>query len=165
LALDDSSLALDDSSFAFDDNSWHQAAVADGNQRVLLHLGRHLRRVVDPRDVCFLEAVGQTTRVRLRSARELRDTRSLGELMATFSAFGLVRVHRNHAVNLGHVVEVRRRKADADWEVAFEPPVSRVLPVSRARVRPLWAAFGEALPPRRPRRGASRARRGLRARP
>lgn len=145
-------MALDDSSFAFDDNSWHEVAVADANQRVLVHLGRDRRRVVDPREVSFLEAVGETTRVRLRSARELRDTRSLGELMGFFSAFGLFRIHRNHAVNLGHVAEVRRRKADADWEVALEAPVSRVLPVSRARVRPLWAAFGERRARGRPRR-------------
>lgn len=32
--------------------------------RVLLHLGRDRRRAVDPEDVYFLEAVGETTLVR-----------------------------------------------------------------------------------------------------
>ena len=143
LAFDDSSLAFDDSSLAFDDSSWHLRAVATENGRVLLHLERDLRRVVDVGAIYSLEATGETTRVRLRSARELRDTRSLGELMAVVSAFGLVRVHRNHAVNLSHVAEIRRRDAEADWEVALEPPVNRVLPVGRTYLARLWAAFGE----------------------
>jgi DNA-binding LytR/AlgR family response regulator len=117
--------------------------VANENGRVLLHLERDLRRVVQVRDVYSLEADGETTRVRLRSARELRDTRSLGELMGVLSAFGLVRVHRNYAVNPGHVAEIRRRDADNDWEIALEPPVNRVLPVGRTYLARLWAAFGE----------------------
>jgi DNA-binding LytR/AlgR family response regulator len=99
--------------------------------------------VVDVEDVYSLESAGQTTRVRLRSAKELRDTRSLGDLMDVLSGFGLVRVHRNHAVNLAHVVEIRRRDTVDDWEVALAPPVNRVLPVGRSYERPLWAAFGE----------------------
>lgn len=117
--------------------------------RVLLHLGRDTRRVVEARDIDSIEAVGETARVRLRSARELRDTRSLGELMAVVSAFGIVRVHRNHAVNVGHVAEIRRRDAHADWEVVLAPPVNRVLPVGRSYLARLWAAFGEGRARRR----------------
>jgi len=146
-------LAFDTRSFAFDTRSWHLRAVASENGRVLLHVERDLRRVVDVRDIYSLEADGETTRVRLRSARELRDTRSLGELMGVLSAFGLVRVHRNYAVNPGHVAEIRRRDAQNDWEIALEPPVNRVLPVGRTYLAPLWAAFGEGGARRRGRRG------------
>ena len=52
-------------------------------------------------------------------------------------------MHRNHAVNARHVLEVRRRKGEADWEVELAPPVNRVLPVSRTSIKELWKAFGE----------------------
>ena len=117
--------------------------VADTGRQILLHLGRDLRRVVDVAEVYYLEATGQVTKVRLRSAKELRDTRSLGEMVGVLGAFGVVRVHRNHAVNLRHVVEIRRRDAEADWEVVLAAPVNRVLPVGRTYLARLWAAFGE----------------------
>ena len=113
------------------------------NDRLLLHLARDRRRAVDPDDIYFLEATGQTTLVRLRSSRRLRDTRTLGDLVPLLSPFGAVRVHRNHAVNVRHVLDVRRREGEADWEVKLEPPVNRVLPVSRMYLKELWAAFGE----------------------
>jgi DNA-binding LytR/AlgR family response regulator len=113
------------------------------NDRLLLHLARDRRRAIDPHDVYFLEATGPTTLVRLRSSRRLRDTRALGDLLPLLAGFGIVRAHRNHAVNVRHVLEVRRRAGEADWEVKLEPPVNRVLPVSRTYLKPLWAAFGE----------------------
>ncbi len=122
--------------------------MAELSGRVLLHLGRDVRRVVEAADIYYLEAEGETTRVRLRSSRALRDTRSLGELMPVLSRFGLLRVHRNHAVNVARIVEVRRRDGEADWEVTLAPPVNRVLPVSRASLARLWAAFGERSPGR-----------------
>jgi DNA-binding LytR/AlgR family response regulator len=114
------------------------------NERLLLHLARDRRRGLDPRDIYFLEATGETTLVRLRSARRLRDARALGELVPLLSPFGVVRVHRNHAVNVHHVLDVRRRGGEADWELKLEPPVNRVLPVSRTYLKDLWEAFGES---------------------
>ncbi len=111
--------------------------------RVLLHLGRDRRRAVDPGDIYFLEAVGETTLVRLRSARRLRDDRALGDFLEQIPKAAFVRVHRNHAVNVQHVLEVRRRAAQKDWEVKLAPPVNRVLPVGRTHLPHLWAAFGE----------------------
>lgn len=48
-----------------------------------------------------------------------------------------------HAVNVGRIAEIRRRDTDAEWEVALKAPVNRVLPVARAHLKRLWAAFGE----------------------
>ena len=45
--------------------------------RVVLHLGDGVRRVVDPADVYYLEAQDEDTRVRLRSARPLVDMRPI----------------------------------------------------------------------------------------
>ncbi len=117
--------------------------MAAASGRVLLHLSRDLRRAVEADDIYYLEAVGQVTLVRQRSARTLRDVRSLGDLVPIFSPFGILRVHRNHAVNVRHVLEIRRRDTDADWEIKLDPPVNRILPVSRTLLKRLWAAFGE----------------------
>jgi hypothetical protein len=45
---------------------------------------------------------------------------------------GFVRTHRNTLVNPTHVREVRRRAQGEDWEIKLDPPVTLVLPVSRA---------------------------------
>ena len=102
--------------------------------RVLLNVSRLRRVPVDPNDVYFLEAVGDDTLVRLRSKRRLQDLRPLGTLVRQFAPYGFLRVHRNHAVNLARIQEIRRRKGREDWELKLEPPVNRVLPVSRAQI-------------------------------
>jgi DNA-binding LytR/AlgR family response regulator len=113
------------------------------NERVLLHLGRDRRRAIDGGSVYFLEAIGETTLVRLRPPKRLPDTRALGELLPLLAPFGIVRIHRNHAVNVRHVLEIRRRSGDADWEIKLEAPVNEVLPVGRTYLKRVWAAFGE----------------------
>jgi hypothetical protein len=55
-------------------------------------------------------------------------------------------VHRNHAVNARHVLEIRRRNGEADWVIKLDAPVNRVLPVSRGLLKRLWAAFVERRP-------------------
>ena len=112
-------------------------------ERVLLHLGRDRRRAIDASEVYFLEATGETTLVRLRPSRRLADVRALGELGPLLAPFGIVRVHRNHAVNVRHVLEIRRRSGEADWEIKLGAPVNEVLPVGRTYLKRLWAAFGE----------------------
>jgi hypothetical protein len=85
---DDDSSAETDGSFALDDGSWQEEPMSLPHDRLLLHLARDRRRAIDPRDVYFLEATGETTLVRLRSARRVRDTRALGELLPLLAAFG-----------------------------------------------------------------------------
>ena len=109
--------------------------------RVLINVSELRRVPVDPNDVYFLEAVGDDTLVRLRSKRRLRDLRPLGTLLREFTPDGFLRVHRNHAVNLARIREIRRRKGREDWEVKLEPPVNRVLPVSRDQIRKLLKAY------------------------
>jgi DNA-binding LytR/AlgR family response regulator len=132
--------------------------MALSSERLLLHLGRDRRRAIDPREVHFLEAVGQRTLVRLRSKARLTDARAIGKVQSLLAPFGMVRVHRNHAVNVRSVLEIRRRGAAADWEVKLEPPVNAVLPVGRTYVKALWAAFGEAEPGEGPATGSRRSR-------
>ena len=111
---------------------------------VWIDLGRAV--VVEPDDVYWLEAEGPSTWVRRRGRKRLKDRRRLGELIDVLAGFGFLRVHRNHAVNLRRVAEVRRRTPGGDWEVKLEPPVNRVLPVARGLEEELLAVFGEKKP-------------------
>lgn len=109
---------------------------------LLLHLADRRRRVVEPGEVFFLEAVGTHTLVRLRGRERLEDLRRLGDLLPLFELFGFHRVHKNHAVNLHRVFELRPRSRGADWELKLEPPVNRVLPIARSKLAGVLAAYG-----------------------
>jgi len=117
--------------------------MSSSNERLLLHLGRDRRRAVDPDDFYFLEADGETTLVRLRSSPRLRDTRALGELCPCWPASESSACTGTTRSTLAHVLEIRRRSSQADWEVKLKPPVNRVLPVGRAYLKELWKAYGE----------------------
>lgn len=112
-------------------------------RRLLVHLSQTRRRPLSIDDIFWIEAVGHDTLVRLHGARRLRDSRKLGEVFRLLEPHGFVRVHDNHAVNPERIFEIRRRPRSQDWEVRLEPPVNRVLPVSRSRLHGLWRAYGE----------------------
>ena len=80
--------------------------------------------------------------LRTRHAQTLTDVRQLSELFDAFEPFGFAMIHRSWAVNLRRVREIRPA-ADSGWEVKLDPPVNRVLPVSRRRVSALWECFAE----------------------
>jgi len=111
--------------------------------RLAIRLARDERRLVDVADVYYLEAEAGSTLVRLRSARALRDVRRLPEMLRLLAKAGFVRIHRNHAVNLRRVRELRRQRDGVDWEVKLEPPVNRVLPVSRGSLPGLRKLLGD----------------------
>jgi len=119
------------------------ANASTGGPRLLLHLSPGLRQGIDPEEIYFVEAVGDDTLVRTRSARPLRDVRPIGALERVLLRHGFLRTHRDYLVNLQRVRQVRRRTRGEDWELKLDPPVNRVLPVSRGALAALWAAFGE----------------------
>ena len=110
--------------------------------RLVLHASDGERRVVDPADVYYLEAPDEDTLVRLRSARPLVDMRPIRELLPLFVHHGFQQIHREYVVNLRRAHLIRRRDEGLDWDVKLEPPVNRVLPVSRGALTKLWRAFG-----------------------
>ncbi len=110
--------------------------------RILLHLHDGRRRPVDPQEIYLLEAEGGETLVRTRHAQPLTDVRQLSELIDAFEPFGFAQIHRRWAVNLRRVREIRPA-AEGGWEVKLDPPVNRVLPISRRRISALWERFGE----------------------
>ncbi len=111
-------------------------------QRILLHIADGTRVPVNPADVYLLEAEGNETRIRTRAAETRLDVRELGELEDFFAAHGFIRIHRSCIVNPERIRLIRPRQSDG-WEVKLDPPVNRILPVSRDRTKQLWAAFGE----------------------
>ena len=98
--------------------------------RLALHLSDDLREVVSADDIYYFEAVGDDTRVRLRAKRTRRDVRSLGQIARLLAPHGFLRVHRSYLVNLTRI-RLLRRTATGGWELKLEPPVNRILPVSR----------------------------------
>ncbi len=111
--------------------------------RILVHPSRSEHRVVDPEDIYFVLADGDTSIVRLRGRRPLVDIRPLGDLESTLSAAGIIRIHRQHAVNPLRILILRAQADGRDWEVNLEPPVNAVLPVARDRLAALQKALGE----------------------
>ncbi len=111
------------------------------NARILLHPADSLLVPIDPSDVYYMEAVGGETLIRMRRSRPLKDVRPLGTLFPLFRRHGFLRVHRNHAVNLARIRQIRRRKGSFDWELNLQPPVNRILPISRNALAKLKAAF------------------------
>jgi len=113
------------------------------NTRVLLHLTDYRRVPIDPQSVYYLEADGDSTLIRTRSARRLRDVRGLGEVLPAYLPHGLVRVHRSYAVNISRVREIVRRKQGEHWQLRLKPPVGKVLPIGEKYLRALWRAYGD----------------------
>ncbi len=116
------------------------------DDRVLLHLADGRRPPQDPREIFFVEADRGDSLVRLRGRKRLRDVRELGEIEELLAPHGFFRIHRDTLVNLRRVRDIRPAGDGGGdgWEVKLDPPVNRVLPVSRRRASDLFAAFGEA---------------------
>jgi DNA-binding LytR/AlgR family response regulator len=112
--------------------------------RILVHVSRSEHRVLDPDDVYSLRARGGETEVRLRSRTPLVDVRPLGEVAPLFEPFGILRIHREHAVNICRIRLLRLQADGRDWELKLEPPVNRVLPIARDRLAGLRKALGES---------------------
>ena len=120
--------------------AWYNRGMASG--RLLVQVSRTEQRVVDPVDVYLLAGAGGRTEVRLRGREPLVDVRPLGEVAAEAERFGIVRIHREHAVNVARIHTLRLQADGRDWEVKLEPPVNAVLPVARDRLEELRKVLG-----------------------
>jgi DNA-binding LytR/AlgR family response regulator len=110
--------------------------------RILLHITEDRRIPVDPHDIFFVETDEDDTRIRTRHAEALSDVRELAEMLPLLEVHGFYRVNRSQVANLRRIREIRR-DSDGGWELKLDPPVNRVLPISRRRAAGLWDAFGE----------------------
>ncbi len=79
-------------------------------KRVLLHVEDGPREAIDVGDVFYIEAREGDTLVRLRRSRPKIDRRRFDVALPVFVAAGLLRVHREYAMNPDRIRYVRRRK-------------------------------------------------------
>ena len=107
----------------------------------LIHISRTERVPIDPAKVYLIETAAGNSLIRLRGKTPLEDLRQIGEVFSVFEPFGFVRIHREYAVNLLRIRRIRLQADGRDWEVQLDPPVNRILPVSRDNLDSLWAAF------------------------
>lgn len=111
---------------------------------ILVHLPDGGRRPVDPAAIYFAAAAGHQTELRFAERDPWIDVRPLAGIEALLAPHGFLRLHREHLVHPARIYEIRKRgDGSRDWEIQLEPPVNLVLPVARAKVADLWAAFGE----------------------
>lgn len=116
--------------------SWHDSLV-------LLHISKARRIAIDPQSIFYVEADGDDTVVRFRSRRTRRDVRPLKRLTLLLEPRGFYRVHEKWTVNARRIRELRKQKDGSDWEVLMQPPVNRIIPISRRRLNGLLDLFGE----------------------
>lgn len=108
---------------------------------MLVQVSRTEQRALDPADVYALMAVGDHTEIRLRGREPVVDVRPLGEVLPEVQRFGIVRIHREHAVNVARVHTLRLQADGRDWEAKLEPPVNLVLAIARDRLEVLRTAI------------------------
>ena len=82
--------------------------------------------------IFYIEAENHDTLVRMARKKVLRHVEELHEVEARLASPPFFRIHRSYLVNLDRVYEVRERR-DGEHEVKMDPPVNKVLPLSRRR--------------------------------
>ena len=91
--------------------------------------------------IYYIEAEGDDTLLRTARKKPYSHIEPLEEVEARLPSPPFFRIHRTYIVNLDRVYELRSR-GDGEWEVKMDPPVNKVLPVSRRRMDELRALLG-----------------------
>ncbi len=97
--------------------------------------------LLDPGRIFYVEAERNDTVVRLAGRRLLHHLEPLDEVESRLRTPPFFRIHRSYLVNLERVAEIRAR-SKGEYEVRLEPPVNKVLPVSRNRYSGLRKLLG-----------------------
>ena len=91
--------------------------------------------------IFYIEAKGADSLIRTARKRTRRHVEPLHEVEPRLPSPPFFRIHRSYLVNLDRVFEVRTR-GEGEWEVKMDPPVNKVLPVSRSRYPKLKRLLG-----------------------
>ncbi len=91
--------------------------------------------------IFYVEAEADDSRIRTARKEIYRHSERLDQVEARLPSPPFFRIHRSYVVNLNRVFELRSR-GDDEWELKMDPPVNKVLPVSRRRLRDLRALLG-----------------------
>ena len=91
--------------------------------------------------IFYVEAQGDDSLIRTARVKLFRHVEPLEEVEARLPSPPFFRIHRSYIVNLNRVLELRLR-GGRDYEVKLDPPVNKVLPVSRDRYPELAKLLG-----------------------
>jgi two-component system LytT family response regulator len=97
--------------------------------------------LLDSDKIYYVEAAGDDSLIRTARARVYKHVEPLDEVQNRLPSPPFFRIHRSTIVNLDRVLEVRYRTG-RDVELKLDPPVNKVLPVSRDRYADLAALLG-----------------------
>jgi DNA-binding LytR/AlgR family response regulator len=97
--------------------------------------------LLEKEQIYFIAAEGDDSLIRTARAKLYRHVEPLEEIEPRLPSPPFFRIHRSYIVNLNRVFEIRLR-GERDYEVKMEPPVNKVLPVSRDRFPELARLLG-----------------------
>ncbi len=97
--------------------------------------------LVEWEQIFYVEAERDDTLIRTSRKKVLRHIEPLDEVGARLPSPPFFRIHRSYLVNLDRVLELRAR-GDGEYELKLDPPVNRILPVSRQRYPRLRRILG-----------------------
>jgi DNA-binding LytR/AlgR family response regulator len=91
--------------------------------------------------IYYIQAEGDDCLVRTARKKAYNHVEPLDEVETRLPSPPFFRIHRSYIVNLDRVLELRTR-GERDYEVKMDPPVNKVLPVSRRRYGKLAEVLG-----------------------
>ena len=97
--------------------------------------------LLEKHQIFYVEAEADDSLIRTARKKLYRHSERLDQVEARLSSPPFFRVHRSYVVNLNRVLELRSR-GDDEWELKMDPPVNKVLPVSRRRLPDLRELLG-----------------------
>jgi len=103
--------------------------------------GRGRMALLEKDQIFYVEAEADDSLIRTARKKLYRHSERLDEVEARLPSPPFSRVHRSSIVNLNRVLELRSRGGD-EWELKIDPPVNKVLPVSRRRLPDLREVLG-----------------------
>ena len=91
--------------------------------------------------IFYVEAEADDSLIRTARKKRYRHSERLDRVESRLPSPPFFRIHRSYVVNLNRVLELRSR-GDDEWELKMDPPVNKVLPVSRRRLSDLRELLG-----------------------
>jgi len=97
--------------------------------------------LLEKNQIFYVEAEADDSLIRTARKKLYRHSERLDQVEGRLPSPPFFRVHRSYVVNLNRVLELRSRGGD-EWELKMDPPVNKVLPVSRRRLPDLRELLG-----------------------
>ena len=97
--------------------------------------------LLDRGGIYYIEAEGDDSLIRTARRKRYPHVEPLETVEGRLPSPPFFPIHRSYIVNLDRVYELRSR-GDGEWEVKMDPPVNKVLPVSRRRMDEFRALLG-----------------------